>query len=108
MATRPKSTPSTPKKESWMQSQWRPLMAMVYMIVILFDFVVGPIMWSLVQAISFAGTTLIPWHPVSLESGGLFHIAMGSVLGISAFTRGQEKMKRIDKGAEATDDSTNQ
>ena len=42
-----KSKP-VPKKESWMQSQWRPMMAMVYMIVILFDFMFGLILWSLV------------------------------------------------------------
>lgn len=104
-----KSKP-VPKKESWMQSQWRPMMAMVYMIVILFDFMFGPILWSLVQAISFAGTTIVPWHPLTLEGGGLFHVAMGSVLGISALTRGQEKIKRIDKGVEtsANTDQDNQ
>jgi len=69
------------KKESWMQSQWRPMMAMVYMAIILFDFMFAPIIWIMVQAISFSGSTLIPWHPMTLEAGGLFHIAMASVLG---------------------------
>ena len=107
MSTRTKSMP-THKKESWMQSQWRPMMAIVYMVVILFDFMFGPILWSLVQAISFAGMTIIPWHPLTLEGGGLFHVAMGSVLGISALTRGQEKIKRIDKDIENSNNAENQ
>ena len=82
--------------EKWLQRNWRPLMALVYMIVILFDFVFAPISWSLLQALA-SGTVTLQWVPLSLGGGGLFYAAMGAVIGISAFTRGQEKLERIRK-----------
>ena len=39
------------KKEDWMNSKWRPMMGWLYMGVCAFDFVLFPIMWSLLQAI---------------------------------------------------------
>lgn len=82
------------KTDTWMQSHWRPAMAVVYMIIILFDFLVAPIFWSLLQAYA-AGVVSMQWSPLTLISGGLFHAAMGAVLGLSAFTRGQEKVQRL-------------
>lgn len=82
------------KTDNWLQKNWRPMMAVVYMAVILFDFIVAPILWSLLQAIA-SGTVTLQWAPLTLISGGIFHAAMGAVLGISAFTRGQEKIERL-------------
>jgi hypothetical protein len=82
------------KTDTWLQKYWRPMMAVAYMVIILFDFIVAPILWSLLQAIA-AGTVTIQWSPLTLLSGGIFHAAMGAVLGISAFTRGQEKVERL-------------
>lgn len=87
-------------REQWIRSHWRPMMAVVYMIVILFDFVMAPIFWSVVQLYG-AGQVAQQWNPLTLLSGGVFHAAMGAVLGISAFTRGKEKIEKIkssDKG----------
>ena len=69
-------------------------MAVAYMIIILFDFLVAPIFWSLLQAYA-AGVVSMQWSPLTLIGGGLFHAAMGAVLGLSAFTRGQEKVQRL-------------
>lgn len=84
------------RSDTWLQKYWRPMMAVVYMIVILFDFIIAPIFWSLLQAYA-AGAVTLQWAPLTLLSGGIFHAAMGAVLGISAFTRGQEKIERIRK-----------
>jgi hypothetical protein len=35
------------------------------------------------------------WVPITLQGGGLFHIAMGGVLGISAYGRTQEKLSGV-------------
>jgi hypothetical protein len=35
---------------------------------------------------------------MSLQFGGLVHIAFGAILGISAWTRGQEKLENIKSG----------
>jgi hypothetical protein len=32
---------------------------------------------------------------LTLLSGGIFHAAMGAVLGVAAWTRGQEKIERL-------------
>jgi hypothetical protein len=44
----------------------------------------------LLQAIQHQQIT--QWQPLTLQGAGLFHIAMGAVLGISAFGRTQEKL----------------
>jgi len=81
-------------KEDWMQKKWRPLMAMQYMAVCACDFIIFPIMFTAVQLIepSASAETLKQWAPITLQGGGLYHIAMGAVLGITAWSRGQEKL----------------
>lgn len=69
------------------------MMAFVYMAVVIFDFIVGPIFWSIVQI--YGGSVALQWTPLTLISGGVFHAAMGAVLGISAFARGQEKLEAL-------------
>jgi hypothetical protein len=81
------------KKESsteWMQKLWRPAMGWMYMLICLLDMAVFPVLWSLLQAMMHIPVT--QWNPLTLQGAGLFHIAMGAVLGISAFGRTQEKL----------------
>jgi hypothetical protein len=40
----------------------------------------------------FQNTSITQWQPLTLQGAGLFHIAMGAVLGIAAFGRTQEKL----------------
>ena len=82
------------KKEDWMQSKWRPLMAMMYMAVCVADFIVFPIMFTVVQFWEprAANDAFRQWNPLTLQGAGLFHMAMGAVLGVTAWSRGQEKM----------------
>jgi hypothetical protein len=82
------------KDDNWMQKYWRPLMALSYMAIILFDFIVFPIFWSLIQVYG-SGSVALQWNPMTLLSGGVFHAAMGAVLGVAAWTRGQEKVERL-------------
>ena len=85
------------KKEDWMNSKWRPMMGWLYMSVCAFDFVLFPIMWSMVQAIMHH-PQMTQWQPLTLQGAGLFHIAMGAVLGIAAFGRTQEKLGGANNG----------
>jgi hypothetical protein len=82
---------SEKKKEDWMNAKWRPMMGWMYMVVCTFDFVIFPILWSLVQAMSH-GNVSSQWQPVTLQGAGLFHMAMGAVIGVAAFGRTQEKL----------------
>ena len=77
--------------DHWMQTKWRPAMGWMYMIVCTTDFVIFPILWSLLQALTH-GSVSSQWQPITLQGAGLFHVAMGAVLGIAAFGRTQEKV----------------
>ena len=87
---------SEKKKEDWMNSKWRPMMGWMYMLVCTMDMVIFPILWSLLQ--TTVGTGLTQWNPLTLQGAGLFHIAMGAVLGIAAFGRTQEKLNGANNG----------
>lgn len=85
-----KLSPSEQKKEDWMNSKWRPAMGWLYMATCTFDFVIFPILWSALQ--SALGNSITQWQPLTLQGAGLYHVAMGAVLGLAAFGRTQEKI----------------
>jgi hypothetical protein len=78
------------KDPKWMQNLWRPAMGWMYMLICLLDMAIFPVAWSLLQAMMHVPIT--QWNPLTLQGAGLFHIAMGAVLGIAAFGRTQEKL----------------
>lgn len=84
--------------ESWFNAKWRPAMAWMYMTICILDFAVFPILWSILQAAK-NGQVTSQWQPLTLQGAGLFHLAMGAVLGISSWTRGQEKQAIINAPA---------
>ena len=88
------------KKEDWMNSKWRPMMGWLYMATCTFDFVIFPILWSLLQ--SAMGNQVTQWQPLTLQGAGLYHIAMGAVLGLAAFGRTQEKLAGANNGGLST------
>jgi hypothetical protein len=81
-------------QEDWMNKKWRPAMGWMYMTVCIFDFILFPILWATVQfwETESANDAFRQWEPLTLQGAGLFHMAMGAVLGIAAWSRGQEKM----------------
>ena len=87
---------SEKKKEDWMNSKWRPMMGWMYMLVCTMDMVIFPVLWSLLQTTT--GHPITQWNPLTLQGAGLFHIAMGAVLGIAAFGRTQEKLGGANNG----------
>ena len=78
------------KQEDWMTKKWRPAMGWTYMGICILDMAVFPVLWSVAQMLTKQPIT--QWNPLTLQGAGLFHLAMGAVLGIAAFSRGQEKM----------------
>jgi hypothetical protein len=78
------------KDEDWMQKKWRPAMGWMYMIICTLDMAIFPVLWSLLQV--FTHQTVTQWSPLTLQGAGLFHLAMGAVLGIAAWGRTQEKV----------------
>jgi hypothetical protein len=88
---------SEKKKEDWMNAKWRPMMGWMYMFVCMCDFVVFPILWSLIQA-AHGGRVETQWQPITLQGAGLFHMAMGAIIGVAAFGRTQEKLAGVNNG----------
>lgn len=79
----------------FLQNAWRPMMGWTYMLTCLFDFVIGPILYNVLQFLN-PGQHLEMWTAITLQGGGLYHIAMGAVLGISAYGRTKEKINDAD------------
>jgi len=77
-----------------MKNQWRPLMGYMYMATCIADFIVFPVLWSILQTVQ-GGEVTSQWDPLTLRGAGLFHIAMGAVLGVAAWSRGQEKLAGV-------------
>ena len=97
MSDESKMSASEKKKEDWMNSKWRPMMGWMYMAVCSADFIVFPVLWSIIQTVGH-GSVNVQWQPITLQGAGLFHIAMGAVLGIAAMGRTQEKLAGANNG----------
>jgi hypothetical protein len=84
---------SVENKETGFNTKWRPAMGWLYLAVCAFDFVIFPILWNFAQATYLKTVVFTQWNPLTLQGAGFFHIAMGAVLGISAYGRTQEKIE---------------
>ena len=91
-----KMSESEKKKEDWMNAKWRPAMGWIYMVTCTSDFILFPVLWSVLQTMT--GATVTQWNPITLQGAGLYHLAMGAVLGVAAWSRGQEKMAGVAGG----------
>jgi hypothetical protein len=82
-------------EEHWAKSFWRPAMGWLYMIICFMDFVGFPLLTIFLPIIFKPFGLVMPytaWQSLTLSNGGLIHLAFGAILGVSAFSRGQEKM----------------
>ena len=100
-------------KESWIAENWRPAAAVIYLIICLFDFILAPTFMFLTRETTdhlvrvLVDSNLDPsvqaimvqpraaWVPLTLQGAGMFHIAFGGILGVSAWSRGSEKRAAI-------------
>ena len=91
-----KLSDSDKKKEDWMNAKWRPMMGWIYMLTCVTDFIIFPILWSILQAALKQPVTA--WQPITLQGAGLFHLSMGAIIGVAAFGRTQEKLAGANNG----------
>jgi hypothetical protein len=75
------------------KQKWTYLMGLTYMIVNIADFVIFPIMYTIVQfwEVQAANDAFRQWVPLTLTNGGFIHIAFAAILGISAFNKEEKK-----------------
>lgn len=76
--------------ELWIVKFWRPTIAWVYIIINIFDFIIAP----LINFHFFGkfGGSYTQWNPLTLMGAGTFHLAFGAILGVTAWSRGKEKL----------------
>lgn len=82
--------------ESWIKQYWRPAMGWLYMAICFADFIFFPALTIFLPVIFKPFGIVVPyvpWKSLTLENGGLVHMAFGAILGVAAWTRGQEKIQ---------------
>lgn len=82
-----------PESEHWFKTYWRPAAAWLYLFINLFDFVLAPVMSMLLP--KFMGYAYMPWVPLTLSNGGMFHVAMGTIIGVTAWGRTRERVSGL-------------
>lgn len=75
----------------WINKRWRPASGWAYLAICIFDFILAPIGWSIIQAIGH-GVVSTQWQPLTLQGGGLIHVSFGALLGITSWGRTKEKV----------------
>jgi hypothetical protein len=81
------------ENEPWLIGYWRPMMAWQYFVVCLCDFIIFPSL-AMYYASKYGVAENFKWDPITLSAGGFYHIAMGVIIGVTAYTRGQENLLR--------------
>lgn len=99
------------KKLAWINEYWRPAAAITYLVICICDFIVFPLVFGLKEQNAFqlamavkgldpqvAAVLVAPhpqWQPLTLMGNGVFHIAFGAIVGITAWTRGAAQIEDI-------------
>jgi hypothetical protein len=78
------------RHEHWWTASWRPAMGWQYVFVCLFDFILAPTFLGFYAV--FTKTPIIIWHPMTLEGGGMYHLSMGAIVGVTSYGRTKEKI----------------
>jgi len=85
--------------EHWMKAYWRPAMGWLYMVICAFDFIIAPMLsMAMPLFLKYLGAQTVAytqWQSLTLSNGGLIHLAFGAILGVTAWTRGQEKIAKM-------------
>jgi hypothetical protein len=81
---------------SWVVNRWRPGMAWVYMAICIFDFIIAPTATSIL--ITFHDSAVPVWKALTLENGGIIHVAFGAILGVAAWGRTREAVQYSQNG----------
>jgi hypothetical protein len=107
--------------ETKLQRLWRPSVAVVYLLTVIFDFILMPVYieatnrvtidYELIDRLDSLQNPNLQieiarkmdvakrvWAPLTLQGGGLLHLAFGSILTGAAITRGMEKKSAVESG----------
>ncbi len=77
--------------EIWLNKYWRPMCAVTYLVICIFDFLVAPVLFGM-HSFIVKSQMIQSWIPLTIQAGGLFHISFGAILSVATWTRGTEKV----------------
>lgn len=83
----------TKKSENWIKSYWRPVMCWQYTFICMYDFFFAPLIYNILSLND--PSNIVQWNPITLQAGGFYHLAMGAIIGVYAWTRGSEKERML-------------
>ena len=74
---------------------WRDWAALVYLFICLIDFFVAPLIWNFKMAVycemhDCVKEGVTRWIPLTLETGAMFHLSFGAILGATSFNKHKE------------------
>lgn len=75
---------------------WRPFIAWTYGLVCVFDFVITPLSFFILQTITgVPPEAMLNYTPLTLQGGGLYHLSMLAIVGVTSFGRTKEKLAGV-------------
>ena len=87
---------------------WKDWAGLVYLLICLVDFFIGPTVWNLLMFDTCAEVVArgdkcdaSRWEPLTLQMGGMFHLSFAGILGVHGWKKKEEleveyKIKKID------------
>lgn len=96
----------------WAMKNWKIGMAFVYTVICIFDFIIAP-SWVGITRTEFLELIVsiehltadvqaralelsrVPYDPITLKGGGLFHLSFGAILTTSAFNKNDPKLQGL-------------
>ena len=90
-----KMTTTSNNESNFVQRNWRSSMAVQYLVVCLFDFMLAPIFLGYYSWIT--NSPYIPWVPLTLQGAGVYHLSMGAIVGVTSWAKTKEKIIEVAK-----------
>lgn len=87
------------KWEKWIHNKWRPAIAWQYFLVNIFDFIIGPYLHTILDTLFLGPEKATTWQPLTLQGGGVYHIAMLTIIGATTWQRSKEKIEMFKNNA---------
>lgn len=81
-------------EEGWFRTGWRPFLAWSYAFISIFDFLLAPFIMIVLPL--FTHGAYVPWVPLTLTNGGLFHLSFGAFATVTSWGRRDEKLKLME------------
>jgi hypothetical protein len=90
-------------KEDWFQSHWKAAIAWQYFVVCLWDFMLAPLFMSWFSYATKTPPTV--WVPLTTQAGGLYHLSMGAIVGVTSFSKSKEAIAVTNVNKPSEDDA---